>query len=230
MTAAGPKLEPLNAQLRDSYRDDLAASLFAKLKANGTWQCPTLAVLRALGSLDDPKFTDDPRIKYVDPFTRMFWNPKADFRLRAMKPEDFAAQRKSFERALARVGDLSRAGVPILAGTDEANPYIFPGFSLHDELTLLVRAGLTPAQALQAATICPARYLGREATLGSVEPGKEADLVLLDADPLADIANTTRIRAVIYRGRLLDRPALDAMLKAAEYPVPKAQAEPPKAP
>ena len=220
LLAARPKFEPLDAQLRETYRDDLAASLFARLKANRTHQCPTLTVLRALGSLDDPKFTDDPRIKHVDPFTRMFWNPKADFRLRSMKPEDFAAQRKSFERALHLVGAMSRAGVPILAGTDEANPYIFPGFSLHDELGLLVRAGLSPAQAVQSATIVPARFLGRESSLGSVEPGKEADLVLLDADPLADVANTTRIRAVVSRGRVLDRTALDALLKAAEFPIP----------
>jgi imidazolonepropionase-like amidohydrolase len=227
--AARAKFEPLDAQLRETYRDDIAASLFAKLKANGTRQCPTLAVLRALGSLDDPKFVDDPRIRYVDPITRLFWNPKADFRLRSMKPEDFAAQRKAFERAVELVGVLNRAGVPILAGTDEANPYIFPGFSLHDELALLVKAGLTPMQALQAATIAPARYLGRESSLGTVEVGKEADLVLLDADPLADIANTAKIRAVLSRGRLLDRTALDAMLKAAEYPVPKKPAEEAKA-
>lgn len=216
LDAARSKLDPIDVALRESYRDDLAASLFAKLKANGTRQCPTLVVLRAIGSLDDPKFTDDPRIKYVDPFTRMFWNPRADFRLRSMTPADFAAQRKNFERALELVGALNRAGVPILAGTDEANPYIFPGFSLHDELALLVRAGLTPMQALQAATIAPARFLGRESTLGSVEPVKEADLVLLDADPLADVRNTRRVRLVVLDGRVLDRAALDALLAATE--------------
>jgi imidazolonepropionase-like amidohydrolase len=227
--AARPKFEPLDARLRETYSDDLAAVFFARLKANGTAQCPTLTVLRALGSLDDPKFVDDPRIRYVDPFTRMFWNPKADFRLRSMKPEDFAAQRKAFERAVELVGSLNRAGVTILAGTDEANPYIFPGFSLHDELALLVKAGLTPLQALQAATIVPARFLGRESSLGSVEPGKEADLVLLDSDPLADVANTTKIRAVVSRGRLLDRASLDAILKSTEYAMPQKPAEAKKA-
>jgi adenine deaminase len=180
-------------------------------------------VLRAFGSLDDPGFAADPRLKYVDPFTRTFWDPKRDFRFKSMKPEDFAAQRRSFGRSLELVGRMHKAGVPIIAGTDEANPYIFPGFSLHDELALFVKAGLTPADALRTATLNPAKFLGREATLGTVEPGKEADLVLLDADPLADIANTTKIRAVVSRGLLLDRAALDGMLKAAEYPAPATQ-------
>ncbi len=215
------KLEAIDAEIRESSRPDRAESLFAKFKANGTRQCPTLTVLRVLGSMDDPRLAADPRMRYVDPFSRMFWNPKSDFRMKDMKAEDFAAQRKSYEWGLARVGDMSGAGVPILAGTDEGNPYIFPGFSLHDELGLLVKAGLTPMQALQAATIAPARFLGREATLGSVEPSKEADLVLLDADPLAEIGHTTKIRAVIARGRVHDRPALDAMLKSCEYPMPK---------
>ena len=122
----------------------------------------------------------------------------------------------SYRRALRLVGDLDRAGVPILAGTDELNPYIYPGFSLHDELSLLVEAGLSPMGAIQAATLNPARFFGRERDMGTVEPGKLADLVLLDADPLADIRNTTKIRAVVADGKLLDRASLDAMLAAAE--------------
>jgi len=111
---------------------------------------------------------------------------------------------------------MHRAGVPILAGTDVGNPFVYPGFSLHDELGLLVEAGLTPAAALRAATLDPARYLGVADSLGSVARGKRADLVLLDADPLADIANTRRIRAVVARGRYLDRAALDALLAEAK--------------
>jgi hypothetical protein len=219
-TAARPKLSPIDTKLRESYRDDLADSLASKLKSNGTALCPTLTVLRAIGSLDDPGFVADSRLKYVDQFTRMFWDPKRDFRFKAMKPEEFAAQRRLFDRALVHVARMHKAGVLILAGTDEANPYIFPGFSLHDELALMVKAGLSPAEALRTATVNPAKFLGRESSLGTIEPGKEADLVLLDGDPLADIANTTKIRSVFYRGMLLDRPALDKILKAAEYPAP----------
>ena len=214
--AARAKLGPIDARLRDTYRDDLAAALFARLKANNTWQCPTLIVLRSLGSMNDPDFIKDDRLKYIDPFVRLYWDPRNDSRFKSMKAEDYAAQRKSFERGLELVGKMHRAGVSFLAGTDEANPYVFPGFSLHDELALLVKAGFSPLDALQTATLNPARYLGREAIAGSVAPGKEADLILLDADPTLDIANTKRIYAVFARGRFRNRAALDEMLKSAD--------------
>jgi imidazolonepropionase-like amidohydrolase len=111
---------------------------------------------------------------------------------------------------------MGRAGVPILAGTDVLNPYCLPGFSLHDELALLVQAGLTPAAALRAATINPAVFLGRERDLGAIAKGKLADLVLLEASPLQNITNTTRINAVVVNGRLLERKALDNMLNQVE--------------
>ena len=90
------------------------------------------------------------------------------------------------------------------------------GFCVHDELATMVRAGMTPLAALQTATINPARYLGREMTLGTIAPGRSADLVLLDANPLEDIANLRRIRAVITAGRFLDRSALDQLLTQAK--------------
>ena len=111
---------------------------------------------------------------------------------------------------------MHRAGVELLAGTDVLNPYCFPGFSLHDELTLLVQAGLSPMDALQAATIDPARFLGQEHELGTVEKGKIADLVLLEANPLEDIRNTTKINSVVLNGRFLDRNALDQLLTELE--------------
>ena len=118
----------------------------------------------------------------------------------------------ALEKLLETIGLMHELGVPILAGTDLGNPLIFAGFSLHDELELFVRAVLTPFEALQAATINPAKYLGREKELGTIEKGKLADLILLDADPLAEIRNTTRINAVVVDGRLLDRRALDRLL------------------
>jgi imidazolonepropionase-like amidohydrolase len=112
-------------------------------------------------------------------------------------------------------GRIYRAGVRILAGSDSWNPFIFPGFTLHDELALLVDAGLSPMAALQAATRNAAEWMGMLKERGTIEAGKIADLVLLDADPLADIHNTRTIRAVILQGKLLDRKALDALLESA---------------
>ena len=122
------------------------------------------------------------------------------------------ALRVQFEKQLALVAEMSKGGVPILAGTDEINPYCFAGFSLHDELGWLVKAGLSPVEALRAATTAPAKFFGKEATMGSVAEGKIADFVVLDADPLADIGNTRKIATVVSRGKVYDRVALDKML------------------
>src|SRR5262249_33495643 len=156
----------------------------ARFVRNGTWQVPTLTVLHSLVSLDDPKFTADPRVKYMLPSLSSYWL------LIKLPPETGAMVKRAYKRATGRVRAMHQAGVPFLAGTDTPGvPYVFPGFSLHDELALLVgESGFTPLAALQAATRDPARFLGRE-DLGTVDPGKLADLVLLDGDPLADIHN-----------------------------------------
>jgi imidazolonepropionase-like amidohydrolase len=107
--------------------------------------------------------------------------------------------------------------VPFLAGTDSGGvPYTYPGFSLHDELAFLVQAGCTPMEALQTATLNSAKFLGLSDQLGTINAGKQADLVLLEANPLDDIHNTQKIRAVVVRGRYLDRAALDELLAHAK--------------
>jgi imidazolonepropionase-like amidohydrolase len=111
---------------------------------------------------------------------------------------------------------MQLAGVHLMAGTDTTAPFVFPGSGLHEELALLVQSGLTPMQALQAATKNPAEFLGKLQTQGTIEQGKFADLLLLDANPLHNISNTQKIRAVILRGKLLDRNDLDGLLAAAE--------------
>jgi predicted amidohydrolase YtcJ len=109
------------------------------------------------------------------------------------------------------VGAMFRAGIPIMAGSDGPQGCLVPGWSLHEELRNLVRAGLSPRQALAAATITPARFMGLADSLGTVHVGKVADLVLLDADPTIDIANVSRVRGVVADGRWNDRRTLDAM-------------------
>ena len=114
---------------------------------------------------------------------------------------------------------LKQSEVLLLAGTDVGIPAVIPGISLHEELVLLVQAGLTPLEALRTATLNPARVLGRTDSLGSIDVGKLADLVLLDANPLADIANTQRIRAVVADGRLYRRSDLNRLLEKSNQPL-----------
>jgi imidazolonepropionase-like amidohydrolase len=191
-------------------------ALFEKFKKNGTFICPTLTVLEATSRLDDVKFIADPRLKYMNSYIRAFWDPRKNPVFHEMKAEDYEGARNNFAAALKLTGELHRAGVSLLAGTDEMNPYCFPGFSLHDELILLTRAGLSPADALRCATINPARFFGFEAKRGTIEPGKVADLVLLDANPLESIAATKAIRAVVLAGKPFDRAELDRILAEAE--------------
>jgi imidazolonepropionase-like amidohydrolase len=208
---ASAERRTIDAEIRASYDPVKARALMAKLAANQSWQCPTFTVLHAMANLDDPKLASDPRLAYLPAFMRQRWDPHQDFRTRGRAPEDYASSREDLRQQLTLVGELARAGVPLLAGTDEINAYCFAGFSLHDELGWFVKAGLTPLQALRAATSEPARFLGR-ADLGAIAAGKLADLVALDADPLADIANTKKIHAVVLRGTAHDRAALDRML------------------
>jgi hypothetical protein len=193
-----------------SYDERKAANVFAHLARNGTWLVPTSTAVVPDSEIFDAHVTTDPRLKYIPPAVQKRWTEAAS--------AGAAIKSKSFERKLQIVGAVHRAGVPLLAGTDSAwiQPYTYAGFSLHDELALLVTAGLTPMEAVQTATINPARFLGMEKDLGTIEKGKVANLVLLDADPLADIHNTTKISEVFLAGKEFDRSALDQMLKSAE--------------
>jgi hypothetical protein len=209
----GARTKASRQLMLDTYSSEKAAALFATLKKNGTWQCPTLTLLRTTAFADDPaSFTNDPRLKYMPPRMKADWNPPGI----AQDYGDPAFAGKEFKKDLEVVGAMQKAGVGILAGTDTSNPYCMPGFSLHDELGLLVKAGLTPMEALQAATLNPARFLGTEKDFGTIEAGKVADLVLLDANPLDDIANTKKIVSVIYGGKLFSRAEIDRMLAQVE--------------
>jgi imidazolonepropionase-like amidohydrolase len=209
----GSRAKSMQQMELDTYSPEKCAALFATFKRNGTWQVPTFTLLRTIAFANDPdSFTNDPRLKYMPPRMRAQWKTPGI----ATDYGDPGRAAKEFQKDLEVVGAMQKAGVGILAGTDTANAFCMPGFSLHDELGLLVKAGLTPMQALQAATLNPARFLGTEKDSGTVETGKIADLVLLDANPLDDIANTKKINSVIYGGQLFSRSQLDQMLAQVE--------------
>jgi len=211
-----PVLRRINRSALETYSPAKADALFAEFKKNQTWHCPTLTVLRNMACINEPSITNDARLKYMPRGLRSGWDPAGDDRLKNRTPEDTALGKSVYQKELEIVGAMQRAGVGILAGTDTLNPYCFPGFSLHDELGLLVQAGLTPMQAIQAATLNAAKFMGREKDLGTIEKGKLGDLILLDADPLADIGNTRKINAVVVGGKLLSRAALEEMLSKIE--------------
>jgi imidazolonepropionase-like amidohydrolase len=202
-----------------TYSQQKAREIFDYFRKNKTWQVPTLAIKNSRTFIDELDAKGDPRSKYVEAAQREMWKPKVGFFSRYRSEVYIAAQYKYFQKEMKLVGDMQRARVPILAGTDAPGPYVIAGFGLHDELALLVKAGLTPMQALQAATRAPAEYLGELDMQGTVQPGKIANLILLDADPLKNITNTTRINAVIQNGRYLSRGDLDKILADVEAAV-----------
>jgi hypothetical protein len=203
--------------LGDTIKPSDCQPIAERLARNGTWFVPTI-----VRSLTDGRGVDVPHAKPI--FARFqaraqeFW---AGSKLQGNWLRDSTAAGAAASGAAAvpdKPGYMSvaqRVGVPILAGTDAGAPVLReqpPGFSLHAELAFYVAEGLSPVAALRTATLSPAKMLHATDSLGTVAPGKLADLVLLDADPLADITNTTTIRAVVANGRYFDRAALDTLL------------------
>jgi hypothetical protein len=182
---------------------------FAALRSADAWYVPTHVTREEDARAGDPRFVDDPRLAYLDPLSRWAYHDDLAGTV-GQHPGTRGrnALQGYFEHGLRLTGEAHKAGVPVLVGTDTA----IGGFRYHDELAHLVRAGLSPADVLRAATIQGARYAGLERTSGSIAVGKRADLVLLEANPLADIANTRRISAVFLNGRLYDRERLDDLL------------------
>jgi imidazolonepropionase-like amidohydrolase len=201
-----------------TYDSARAASLATLLAKNQTWQCPTLVWERGGNLIDASDFSKDTRVKYVpDSWKTKTWKRFTDEITQGYGTDDLATRKKFIEKELEAVGMLHKAGVPFLAGTDTpAGVHIFPGFSLHEELQRFVAAGFTPLEALQTATLNPARFFGMEDQFGTVEKGKVADLVLLSANPLEDLANTQKIAGVIVNGRYFSRGELDKMLAGVE--------------
>ena len=184
--AWGAYPEVTKEQLRDLGR---------RLKAAGMYQCPTIVVMRGIGRTSDPETAnEDPRLAYVPSGTRSFWSGS---RYQKMSTHWGAA----VTHMQAMVGQLHRAGVPLMIGTDLANPYVFAGFSVHEEMELFQEAGIPPVDVLRAATIVPAKFCGVDDELGTIETGKVASLVLVKGNPLDDVRNLSRIEGVFVRGR-----------------------------
>src|SRR5579871_1772022 len=155
-------------------------------------------------------FSHDARARYVPAEWKDVTWKRFTEAVHEMNVDDLGTRQRFVEKELDVVRAMHKAGVPFLAGTDTPpGVYIFPGFSLHEELQRFVAAGFSPLEALQTATLNPAQFFGLESQLGAVEPGKLADLVLLRANPLADISNTQKIAAVLSHGRYFSHKDLE---------------------
>ena len=215
-------LEGQEQEVLDTFDQPACDLMAAALADTGQVQVPTLVLDERDARGSHASFHDDSRWRYLRADEQARW--QSSFRTQPMRERGLASRR--LEVSWKIVKTLHAAGVRVLAGTDAPMPLVYPGFALHKELELLVEAGLTPADALRAATIWPAEFLGLGGSSGSVTVGKRADLVLLDADPLHEISNTQRIHAVLLNGRLLQRAELDALLdrRPTDSPTPPAGA------
>jgi imidazolonepropionase-like amidohydrolase len=211
----GPRGPRKSVETFDQTRANRLIALFAK---DQTWQVPTLVWERGQWLIDKTDLKHQPLDKYVPVYWKQKTYPKFVSSILATLDTDPLSYRERYvQMEMEMTFAMHKAGVPLLAGTDTAaGVYVVPGFSLHEEIELFVEAGLTPMQALQTATSNPARFLGTEATMGSVAPGKLADLVLLDADPTVDIHNARKIESVVLAGKYFSRNDLDHLLSQVQ--------------
>jgi imidazolonepropionase-like amidohydrolase len=215
---------PGRGRFLSTYDPERAKALIALFLKNQTWQVPTLYWERGEWLIEQTNSGPDPLEKYAPVAWRdRTWPMFTRDISKGWSTDPVADREKFFQEELKMVGEMNRAGVPILAGTDTAaGVRVYPGFSLHDELELLVRAGLTPMEALQAATLNAGKYLDLPDT-GTIEKGKRADLVLLDSNPLVDIKNTRTIQSVVLAGRYFSRTDLDHLLHQVEEAAAKSK-------
>ncbi len=177
------------------------------------WMCPTLITNKGSAMMLDDDYTNDSRVEYIPNYLYSSWKMDS---VRKSNPKTiayFENQKAYYETVLSFIGPMSDRGVKFLAGSDYPNPWCYPGFSLHDELVLMVEGGMDNLTALQTATINPAIFMQKEEDFGGIEKGKVASLVVLDENPLEEISHTRTIENVILRGKVFSRSELDENLE-----------------
>lgn len=211
--AANAANAALFQRVLDTYSEAKCQALAQAFVRNGTWHVPTLRRVRTLLTSDDPALASAADLAYADPLLRAGWDKAAQLFRSTLDVNARATFRRYYQQQQALTRLLKQAGVKMLTGSDisRISIWLVPGFSLQQDFSELAAAGLSPLEILQMTTLNAAEFLHREATLGTVEAGKQADLVLLDANPLADAANLGRIAAVVLQGRYLPKEQLEQM-------------------
>ena len=195
----------------DTYSEDKCRKVAQVFASHQTWQVPTLIRLRTSEFGDDPMYRNNPNLKYVGPATRQLWESIAVQFSKRMGPADRDTLKQMFALQLKVAKLFDDSGVPMLAGSDFGGIWLVAGFSLHQEFDLLAQAGLTPLKVLQMTTLDGAKLLGKEGRAGSVEVGKDANLVVLDANPMESVQNLHGIYAVVRGGNFYSKQALEAL-------------------
>jgi len=208
--------EKINAEILSSFDAKKAEELFERMARFDTREVPTLTMLRREMFPDEKDPRSSPHLKYVAEDIRKSWIDPGETEA-PMAESTRSLLAAQYAKLCELLLQMKRAGVKIMAGTDTGDPYTFPGYDLHRELELLVAAGLTPLEALRSATSEPAAYFGAEESTGSIQKGMAADLLLLAADPLADIRNTQKIEGVFVDGKYLSKARLAAMLVSSRH-------------
>jgi len=206
------------ARVIDTYSEAKLRDLAAELVAAGMWQVPTLIRIRTQMHGDDRMYRSDPNLRYVPAVMRTMWEELAQQFPTRLSPTARETLDRLFELLHKLVKPLKAAGVKMMAGSDSGGSagWAIPGFSLHQEFDLLAEAGLSPLEILQMTTLNGAEFLGREASMGSVAVGKDANLVLLNANPMETARNLHGVSAVVRAGTYLSADALSAMKQRTE--------------
>ncbi len=204
-------------RILDTYSEDKARQIAEVFATCGTWHVPTLIRARTMALGDAPEYLHDPNLRYVPPRVVQTWRKTAQKFTAAFSPEAKATLQRLYAHQVKLIPLFEAARVPMLAGSDEGGSgWVVPGFSLHQEFDELEKAGLSPLRVLQMTTLNPAQFLGRTAEMGTIEAGKQADIVLLQANPLDSVQNLHRIAGVIRAGVYHSGAALQAFLHTIE--------------
>ena len=217
--------------LLSTYSAALCTAMADTFIQNGTWNVPTLRRVRALDETDNAFFQNDPNMIYVDANRKALWaNLTAAFAAQPTGAKDALTQMYALQQSVTKL--LKQNGAKMMAGSDSgvASVWVIPGIGLHQEFHELAAAGLPPLEVLQMTTLNPAEFLGLQSTMGTVDVGKNADLVMLDGNPILDVANLDKISGVFLKGKYFTKAALAqlaantaavySMAKAADFPIP----------
>jgi hypothetical protein len=207
----GTQNAPFYQRVLDTYSPERCKALAKTFASHSTWQTVTLIRLKTQDWGDDPRWTQNPELKYVMPQIRQEWQ-KVGEQYATLSSSAVASLQRYYELQLKVTKLMAANGVKILTGSDVGGVWLVPGYSLHDEFHELAVAGLSPLEILQATTLNAATFLHREESDGSVEAGKNANLVLLDGNPVTDSTNLDKIAAVIFRGRYMSRQEMQQLL------------------